>query len=86
MRDVRVPFQQGKLLVGAGADVRGERMIVLPEFGGGAVFHQAACLKWLNATVFLVVQSAGNRFIETACGKVGLNAGIDGLRAILVEP
>ncbi len=83
---LRVSLEQGKLLVGAGADVRGERVIVLPKFGSGAVFYQAAFLKRLNATVFLVVQSAANRFIETASGKVGLNAGVDGLRAILVEP
>ena len=83
---LRVPFQKGKLLVGADADVRGERVIVVPEFGSGAVFHQAAWLKRLNATVFLGVQSAENGFIEAPCGKVGLNAGVDGLWAILVEP
>jgi hypothetical protein len=39
-KDAASPFQQGKLLVGTGADVRGERSIVLPEFGNGAVFRQ----------------------------------------------
>jgi len=61
-------------------------MVVLPEFGSGAVFHQAAILERLNTTISLVFQSAGNRFIESACGKVGFNAVIDGLRAVLVDP
>ena len=45
-----------------------------------------AFLKRLNATVFLIVQSAVDRFVETACGEVGLNAGVNGLRAMLVKP
>ena len=43
-------------------------------------------LKRLNSTVFFVVQGAVNRLVETACGEVGLNAGVDGLRAMLVKP
>ena len=50
------------------------------------MLHEAALLKRLNATVFLVVQSAVDCLVETACGKVGLNAGVNGLRAMLVKP
>ncbi len=50
------------------------------------MLHQAAFLKRLKATVFLIVQSAANRFVETAFGEVGLNAGVNGLRAMLVKP
>ena len=79
-----IGFEQGKLLVGAGTDVRAERAVVLSKLGSGAVFR--ALLKRLNVTVSLVVQSAENRLIETPCGKIRLNAGIDGLGEILVEP
>ncbi len=51
------------------------------RIGSGAMLHEAAFLKRLNATVFLIVQSAGDRPVETACGEVGLNAGVNGLGA-----
>jgi hypothetical protein len=50
------------------------------------MLHEAAFLKRLNATVFLILQSAVDRLVETACGEVGLNAGVNGLRAMLVKP
>jgi hypothetical protein len=84
-RMLRVPLEQGKLLVGAGADVQGERDSA-PKIRKWRGVASTACLERLNATVFLVVQSAAYRFIETPCGEVGLNASIDGLWAIVVEP
>ena len=50
------------------------------------MFHEAAFLTRLNATVFLIVQGAVDRLVETARGEVGLNAGVNGLRAMLVKP
>jgi hypothetical protein len=50
------------------------------------MLHEAAFLKRLYATVFLIVQSAVDGPIETACGEVRLNAGVNGLRAMLVKP
>ena len=50
------------------------------------MLHEAAFLKRLNATVFLIVQSAVDCLVEAACGEVGLNAGVNGLRAMLVKP
>jgi hypothetical protein len=50
------------------------------------MLHEAAFLERLNATVFLIVQSAVGRLVETACGEVGSNAGINGLRAMPVKP
>ncbi len=63
-----VTFQRGKLLIGAAADVRRERVIESPEIGSGAMLHQAAFLKRLNATVLLIVRGAVNRFVEMARG------------------
>ena len=50
------------------------------------MLHEAAFLKRLKATVFLIVQSSIDRLVETTCGEVGLNAGVNGPRAVLVEP
>jgi hypothetical protein len=50
------------------------------------MLHESAFLKRLNATVFLIVQSAADHLVETACGEVGLKAGVNGLRAVLVQP
>ena len=60
------------------------RVVVLPELGSGAMLHEAAFLKRLNATVFLIVQGGVDRLVERACSEVGLNAGVNGLRAMLV--
>jgi hypothetical protein len=56
---------------------------MLPEFGSRAVLHQTAFLKRLNATVFLIVQSAVNRL---GLPRGRLNAGVNGRRAMLVKP
>ncbi len=53
---------------------------------GAARRQEAASLKRLNATVFIIIQSTVDRLVETACGEVGLNAGVNGLRAVLVKP
>jgi hypothetical protein len=50
------------------------------------MLHAAAFLKRLNATVFLIVQTAVDGLVETACGEVGLNAGVNRLGAMLVKP
>jgi hypothetical protein len=83
---LRIFFQQRKLLIGAAASVELQRAVMLPELGSCAMLHEAALLKRLNATVFLILQSAADCLVETACGEVGLNAGIDRLRAMLVKP
>jgi hypothetical protein len=45
-----------------------------------------AALKRLNTTVLFVIRRAGNGVVETACRKVGLKAGIDGLQIVLIQP
>jgi hypothetical protein len=75
-----------KPLISAASDVRLQRVVVLPKLGSGAMLHETARLKRLNATVFLIVQSAVDRLVETTCGEVRLNAGVNGLRAMLVKP
>jgi hypothetical protein len=53
-----------------------------PELGTGVMLHPV--LKGLDATVLLVVQSALNRIIEAACCKIGLDANVDELWAVLL--
>jgi len=43
-------------------------------------------LKRLNPAVLFVVQGAMNGLVETARSKVGLNAGVYGLRMVPVKP
>jgi hypothetical protein len=43
-------------------------------------------LKRLCPTVIFVVQGATNDLVETACRKVGLEASVERLRTIFVEP
>jgi hypothetical protein len=42
--------------------------------------------KRLNATLFLILQSVADHFVETASGKVGLNAGVDWLWTMAFQP
>ena len=50
------------------------------------MLRQAAFLKRLNETAFLMIQGPVNRFVEKACAQVGLNTGVNGLWAMLVKP
>jgi hypothetical protein len=72
------------LLVGAGADVLRKSPVFLPKIRSSAMLHPT--LERLNPTLFFIVQSAINGFVEAPRLKVGLNAGINGLRAVLVKP
>jgi hypothetical protein len=83
-RILRVGFEQRKLFVGTDAHVRRERPVFPPKARGRAMLH--APLKRLNTTVLFVIQSVGNGVVETACRKVGLKAGIDGLGVVLIQP
>jgi hypothetical protein len=77
---LRVSVQQGKLFIGAGADQLRQGAVVTPEIGSGPMVHGADFLERLNATVFLIVQSAINRLIEAACCEIGWKTGIHELR------
>jgi hypothetical protein len=81
---LRVCLQQRKLFVGTGADFLRKQVILLPKIRSSAMPHRA--LERLNSTVLFVVQSAVDGLVQAACGKVGLNASIEGLRAVLVKP
>lgn len=48
------------------------------------MFHSA--LERLCQATALVVKSATDSCVEATCGKVGLDAGINGLRVVLVKP
>ncbi|MGH9582140.1 MAG: hypothetical protein ACRD4O_04305 [Bryobacteraceae bacterium] len=43
-------------------------------------------LQWPSSAILFVIQRAVDGFIKKALGEVGLNAGIKGLRMLLVKP
>jgi hypothetical protein len=79
-----VGFEQSKFLIRPVADLLWESAVFLPEVRSGVMLHPA--LKRLDATVFFVVQGAMNGVVKMACCKIGLDASVDGLRAVLVKP
>ena len=76
-------FQQRKLLVRTVANILRQRRVDVPEARIGAVLHPV--LERLHSTVVFVVQSSLNGVIKTACRKIRLDAGVDGVR-LLVKP
>ncbi len=79
-----VRFQKRKLLVGAASNWRGEGGVLAPKGHGSAMAHGP--LERQRSAVFLVFQGLVDEVIQPARFKVGLNARVDGLRAVLVQP
>ena len=84
-RVLRVGFQQCELLVGPGANVGRQRMIIVPEIRVRAVHHEAG-LKELCFSVFVVGHCATDAIVDAPGSKIGLKLRVNGLRAVHIKP
>src|ERR1039458_4942939 len=84
MKDVANLLSAIKTVCRRGAYVLREGMVLLPKIGGGAMLHWL--LERMYAAVLFAGQCAPAGRVEAPGREIELDTGVDGRRAVLLEP